>query len=132
MNGLVHKHRSYIRYGITIANLTHARTVEQNVLETYFMPFMREYLYRTDMKERFKRARRLLVFIQSRFMAQIQMKKSKLEVLRLWWDRAMSQLAGTATKPKEKTFLAQVMSAMNTGIVDEFLKRYLAQCKLRH
>ncbi len=44
------------------------------------VPFLLEYSYREGLKQKFRRSRQLLVFIQSRFMAQIKMTKSNIGV----------------------------------------------------
>mmetsp|Transcript_30343 Transcript_30343/g.46440 ORF Transcript_30343/g.46440 Transcript_30343/m.46440 type:complete len:149 (+) Transcript_30343:454-900(+) len=48
--------------------LVHDAVAEEKQ-ETILIPFLKEYSYREGLKQKFRRSRQLLVFIQSRFMA---------------------------------------------------------------
>ena len=126
--------RNYARDALASAGRIKVELTERSVAIQYFEPFLREYQYREDLKRRFRRARGLLVFIQSRFLAQILMKKSKLEVLRMYWEKNLSQMSVAATKQRDKAMqkLTMQLLAADRDLVEEFLRRYLTQCKLKH
>jgi len=126
--------RNYARYAFACSSPAKVEITERSVAIEYLEPFLREYQYREDLKRRFRRARGLLVFIQSRFLAQILMKKSKLEVLRMYWEKNLGQMRVAATRQKDKATqkLTVQLLGSDRGLVEEFLRRYLTQCKLKH
>ena len=128
--GLEGKHENYMRY--TFGLLRHWRHLEAERVckEKAFVPFLKEWFYREDMKAKFYRARRLFLFIKSRFTAQIQMRKSKLVVLTMHWEQQLGRLTGKAGG-KDRKQLATVLT-MPPALRDELLSRYLTQCRLRH
>ena len=87
------------------------------------MPFLKEWFYREEMKAKLHNARRLFLFIKSRFSAQIQMRKSKLVVLTMVWEQNLGRLTGKAGG-KDRKQLGIVLS-MPPTLRDELLSRYL-------
>jgi len=62
------------------------------------------------------------------------MTKSKIEVLKMFWEKNLSQMSIKAMTKKDRNsqkMLNQLL-AFDPELRDAFLKRYLTQCKLKH
>ena len=105
--------------------------IKERAKRQVLLPFFAEAAYRHDLKDRFRRVRRLLQFTVSRFKAGARLSESKLLVLKIYWDRTIRKLL-MSKKEKASHKQCQKLMAMDQAIIRSFLKEYLAACKARH
>lgn len=84
-------------------------------------------------------------WIIKRFEAQIRMTLAKHEVLMMFWDKKLSELAmeeaekdrrqarsGDKKKQTELGKATRAVLTLDRGVRADFLLKYLKQCKIRH
>ena len=94
--GLEFKHENYLRYVFGLIRNVRFLEAEDFGGRKNIVPFLKEWFYRQDLKRKFHRGRELLLFIKSRFTAQILMRKSKLLVLEMHWEQQLGKLVAKA------------------------------------